>query len=170
MANEIKFPARALTGETLYAVVLNSAGAAYNGSTFETLEADNWATYDIALTESDSLGIWLGTFPAVAAGLYAIQIYQQAGASPATSDEQVGVGTLDWSGSAESTARTLLRTETLIDGKTVVESLQIIAATTAGKVSGAGTGTEVFKALDGATTRVTVTVDDDGNRSTVTYA
>lgn len=56
-----------------------------------------------------------------------------------------------------------------IDGKTPAQAMQIIAAAAAGKVSGAGTGTEVFKGLGGDTTRITVTVDDDGNRSEVTY-
>lgn len=104
MANEIKFSARGLTGATLYAVVLNSAGQAYNGSTFEALNASNWATYDIALSEQASLGIWLGTFPVVAAGLYGITIYQQAGGSPAMSDVQVGGGAMDWTGAREQSA------------------------------------------------------------------
>jgi hypothetical protein len=45
-----------------------------------------------------------------------------------------------------------------------------IAATTAGKVSGAGSGTEIFLGLDGLTTRVTVTVDASGNRTGIVYA
>jgi len=57
----------------------------------------------------------------------------------------------------------------LVDGKTLPASIQIIAAACAGKVSGAGSGTEVFKGLDGATTRATVTVDASGNRTAVTY-
>lgn len=57
----------------------------------------------------------------------------------------------------------------LIDGKTLPAAVQYIGASVAGKVSGAGTGTEVFKGLDGSTTRLTVTVDSSGNRSGVTY-
>jgi len=57
----------------------------------------------------------------------------------------------------------------LVDGKTLPASIQIIAAACAGKVSGAGSGTEVFKGLDGTTTRATVTVDASGNRTGVTY-
>lgn len=57
-----------------------------------------------------------------------------------------------------------------VDGKTEPEALQIIAATTAGKLSGAGTGAETFKGLDGTTTRVVVNADEDGNRTTVTYS
>lgn len=106
MASELKHVDPGYTGSTLYAVLLNSAGQAYNGSTFEALTALNWATYDIALTEQASLGVFLGDMPAVAAGLYTVLIYDRAGATPATSDEQVGVGTLDWSGTAERTLLT----------------------------------------------------------------
>ncbi len=58
----------------------------------------------------------------------------------------------------------------LVDGKTLPAALQYIAASTAGKISGAGTGTEIFLGLDGATTRLTITVDASGNRSAVVYA
>jgi hypothetical protein len=60
--------------------------------------------------------------------------------------------------------------QVLVDGKALPTALQVIAATTAGKVSGAGTGTEIFKGLDGATTRVTSTVDSNGNRTNVAYS
>lgn len=53
------------------------------------------------------------------------------------------------------------------DGKTMREVLRIMAAVLAGKVSGAGTGTETFVGLDGATDRVVSTVDASGNRTTV---
>ena len=56
-----------------------------------------------------------------------------------------------------------------VDGKTIVQALRIIAAAVAGRVSGAGTGTETFLGMDEATTRLTVTVDSDGNRSDIAY-
>ena len=46
--------------------------------------------------------------------------------------------------------------------------VKLMASVLAGKVSGAGTGTETFKGLDGVTDRVVVDVDDSGNRSSVT--
>ena len=58
---------------------------------------------------------------------------------------------------------------TIIDGKTITQALQIIAAAVSGRVSGAGTGTETFLGMDEATTRITVTVDSDGNRSDIVY-
>jgi hypothetical protein len=56
-----------------------------------------------------------------------------------------------------------------IDGKTPQEALQIIAAIVAGKISGAGTGEETFKGMDGVTTRAIVTCDVAGNRSAVQH-
>ena len=64
----------------------------------------------------------------------------------------------------------VLNVDTLIDGKTIVAALKIDSAILAGKISGAGTGTEIFVGLDGVTTRVTVTVDTSGNRTAVVYA
>lgn len=63
----------------------------------------------------------------------------------------------------------VLNVDALIDGKTFVQAVQYVSAITAGRVSGAGTGTEVFKGLDEATTRVTVTVDGSGNRTDIVY-
>jgi len=67
-----------------------------------------------------------------------------------------------------SIAAALLDLSSAVDTKTVRETLRIIAAVLAGKVTGAGTGSEVYKGLDGTTTRVTATIDSSGNRSAVT--
>lgn len=44
-----------------------------------------------------------------------------------------------------------------------------IAAACTAVLSGAGTGTETVKGVDGSTTRLTVTADSSGNRTAVTY-
>lgn len=54
-----------------------------------------------------------------------------------------------------------------VDGVTFQNAMRVIAAMCAGRVSGAGTGSEVFKGLDESTTRVTVTADSNGNRSDI---
>lgn len=54
-------------------------------------------------------------------------------------------------------------------GVTFRQATQRIGATTAGKVAGAGTGTETFKGMDGITTRVIVAVDSSGNRTSIGY-
>jgi hypothetical protein len=55
-------------------------------------------------------------------------------------------------------------------GYTLTRTLQAIGSMLAGLVSGAGSGTESFKAIgNSAKTRVQFIVDDDGNRTGVTY-
>lgn len=54
-------------------------------------------------------------------------------------------------------------------GVTPKQALQRIGATTTGKASGIGTGTEVYVGMDGSTTRVTVTLDGSNNRTGVVY-
>ena len=56
-------------------------------------------------------------------------------------------------------------------GLTMRQSLRLIASTTGGKLSGAGTGTETFRnAVADAANRVVATVDSSGNRSAITYS
>lgn len=59
-------------------------------------------------------------------------------------------------------------TEIIESGLSAAEILRIVAAALAGQVSGAGTGTETFKGLDETTDRIISTVDNDGNRTSVT--
>lgn len=54
-------------------------------------------------------------------------------------------------------------------GFTASDILKLIAAATAGQLSGAPSGPILIKGIDGTTTRITATVDTDGNRLTVTY-
>lgn len=64
---------------------------------------------------------------------------------------------------------TIVTAANSIDGKTLQETLQIISATTAGKLSGAGTTTETMRSMDDTADRVTATVDTSGNRTAITY-
>jgi hypothetical protein len=50
---------------------------------------------------------------------------------------------------------------------TLAESMRLMNAVLAGKVSGAGTGTETFRDLADSKPRVVATVDADGNRTVV---
>lgn len=54
-----------------------------------------------------------------------------------------------------------------IDSLTLEESQKLVLAILLGRVSGAGTGTEVFRAADNSKARVTSTVDESGNRTNV---
>jgi hypothetical protein len=62
-----------------------------------------------------------------------------------------------------------LTSATFVDGKSLAEAMEIVAAVLAGEVSGAGTGIETFSGINGAKSKVIVTVDSDGNRSNVSY-
>lgn len=56
---------------------------------------------------------------------------------------------------------------TIETGYTLAESVRLMSSVLAGKVSGAGTGTEVFRDVNDTKDRVTSTVDSAGNRTTV---
>ncbi len=56
----------------------------------------------------------------------------------------------------------------MVDGKALPVAMQYIAAGIAGNLSGAGSGTELFKGIDGATDRISSAVDASGNR-VITY-
>lgn len=72
------------------------------------------------------------------------------------------------SGERNSVADALLdRADAIETGITERQAMRAILAMLAGVVTGAGSGTEVFKNPGGGTTRVTVTVDSSGNRSLI---
>lgn len=53
-------------------------------------------------------------------------------------------------------------------GVTVQQALRLMAAVLGGKLSGAGTGTEVFRSVIDSKNRMTVLTDSSGNRTSVT--
>jgi len=86
----------------------------------------------------------------------------QAGAYAVTSIGSTGLTPADISAVTDAVWERIIE-----GGYSAEEMLKISGAVLAGKVSGAGTGTEVFKGVDGVTDRITSTVDDDGNRTEV---
>lgn len=54
-------------------------------------------------------------------------------------------------------------------GFSMEDTMRLMAAVLLGEVTGAGTGIETFKGLDGVTDRVVSTVDLNGNRESVVY-
>ena len=54
------------------------------------------------------------------------------------------------------------------NGISAEQLLRAFAGVLLGVLEGAGTGTEIFKSLDGLTDRVTAEVDENGNRTSVT--
>lgn len=180
MAAEIQFDS--VSGRNCYVQVRNSVGQIWNtaGAAFEAYATGSIADYDIAATEQGTAsGIYTASMPAAAAGVYTVVAKERSGGAPAEADVTVGVGEIAWSGTAvtvpadragvNAEVLDVLNVDTMIDGKTFKEAVIYVAAMCAGRISGAGTGTEVFKGLDEATTRVTVTVDASGNRTDIVY-
>lgn len=110
MANEIH--ADYASGNTLYAVVRNHTGDVWypTGGAFEAwgTESRDADDYDISLTDkggSRYVGDFDGNIPA---GRYTIQIFLQAGANPADSDNFLTSLEFIWSGTGQVTADKLL--------------------------------------------------------------
>ena len=110
MANEIY--SDYASGNTVYAVIRNAAGQVWYpaGVVFE-----NWGTnghnadnYDIALTGKGG-SRYVGNFPGnITAGRYTVQMFLQAGANPADSDQLVESAMIIWTGNGELTADKIL--------------------------------------------------------------
>lgn len=102
MASEIGYQ-HVRTGATLYAIILDLLGRAWNGAAFEVRAVANWGNYDIALTESEAGSYWYtGAFPAaIADGTYTVMVFARAGAAPAATDELLGTGRIQWKDAAE---------------------------------------------------------------------
>lgn len=157
------------TGATLYAVLLNSVGQAWNGSSWETVQSANWATYDIAMTEA-AAGVYFADMPAVVAGLYSYVVYSQAGASPATTDALVGSGYIAWDGAKETGLVTAIADSIPADGSmpSANQALYMIWQFLTEK-SVSSTTVTVNKA-DGSTGLMTFTLDSATAPTAITRA
>jgi len=157
--------------------VIHSASEAALNSNLQVIAASVAAGVTVS-TNNDKSGYSLGqAFPAnfAALGISSgghIQtvdtLTTYSGNTPQTGDAYARIG----ASGAGLTAVALVSTglgAVLVDGVSLPTALEYVAASTAGKLSGAGTNTEVFVGLDGATTRLTATVDASGNRSAVVY-
>ncbi len=92
MANEIYIDYA--SGNTLYAVVRNSAGEVWyvGGQVFEAWGTGGHAMddYDVSLTDKSG-SRYVGNFDAnIPAGRYSVQVFLQAGANPADGDSLIG--------------------------------------------------------------------------------
>ena len=92
-----------VTGRNVYFLIRSRIGQIWNtsGAAFENYTALNITDYDVAASEQGSSGFYAGTFPtAITAGVYSVVAKERLGASPAESDPTVGVGDIQWNGSA----------------------------------------------------------------------
>lgn len=110
MANEIQ--ADYASGSVLYAIVRTPAGQVWRpaGRAFEDWGAGGHPIddYDLALTDKSG-NRYVGDFDAdIPAGCYGIQVFRQAGASPADGDLLVCSRDICWTGVGEVTATKIL--------------------------------------------------------------
>lgn len=155
MANEIQI-IHDDAAETIYAIVRNMDGQFLAGATPETFESANWATYDIALAQVDASSpppsgnaAYQGSFPALDAGFYWLDVYLQAGASPAQTDARLQSALYYWDGAS------LVPSEDWI-GRMMRSALAVIAGNMTFNET---TGVTSFKDVDdGVTERASYTV------------
>jgi|GEM_PF-4718806 len=108
MASELT--AQYQSGLTLYATIANAAGLYWTGSTFEAYNSAHLASYAVALAEQGpsilTPGLYVGDLPAgiVVAAEYTCRYYAQAASTPATTDQLVGLQTIQWTSVQASAA------------------------------------------------------------------
>jgi hypothetical protein len=89
------------SGLTIYSLVFDPSGNAWNGSAFVDRSA-NWALCSMPMTD-DGAGTYSGSMPAsLASGTYLVQSYLQITATPLETDNIVGTGNVEWQNSASS--------------------------------------------------------------------
>lgn len=84
-ANEIILVAPEYTGQTMYMLVFDDDGEAWNGSAFATFTTTQ-ADFDVAMTEVGSTGLFRGTIPGTS-GFRSVVCYLRASGTPANTDQ-----------------------------------------------------------------------------------
>ena len=167
MANEIR--ATYDTGTTLYALVFNAAGQVWQltTNTFVAYVPANIDNYDIVLSEiATNSAQYRGTFDSdIAAGIYSVVLFAQAGANPVAADDQrIGdTGKMIWDSSAEIELDDIKASETNIRGadsdtlKTLSD--QIDSAATTYRLG-------LSASYDGTTAKLGLWLEEAGQRQT----
>lgn len=100
MSNEFKFFAPEYIGQTVYALVLDADGKAWNGSAFATLTTTQ-SDFDVAMSDSGSVGLFLANMVNTGtAGERNVYFFLQAGGSPANTDLNIGIMRGYWDGTS----------------------------------------------------------------------
>lgn len=160
MANELLI--NHTSGSTLYALLFNAIGQIWNGNSFVEPGSAAWTDYDIAMSEVDvATGIYRGTMPAAVAGVYSLVVRKQAGGVPAATDGTVGVGSVEWNGTAE--------VMTSLETPQQVRDAMMLAPSAGAAAAGSVDDhlDDLAAALAEATTNVTVVSAVDGGTMTM---
>jgi hypothetical protein len=159
--------------ETLYAIVRDLVGNWYHGTNPEAFDDANWGDYDIALAEVHACAggnvAVQGTFPAVAAGFYWLDVYVQAGANPAQTDWRLASILYYWDGAALSPSDSVAGFAGNVDSTggslTMAKAVEALVAWATGKcVYNAATGVASYYGQDGDTVIVLSPLLGGGNR------
>jgi len=124
MANEIKAPGPG-TGRTVYSLLFNtSSGFVWSTSGgiggYENFDSSHFVDYAISLTERGNSNLYFGNIPlAVPAGTLEAIAKQQLTGSPAQTDPNIAVGSIEWNGS-----KVLARSDLPVSGQVKLVTLQ----------------------------------------------
>ncbi len=157
MASEIQL--QFITGRTVFAVIRNAAAQVWStvASAFVSYVSADFANYDIALTEQDTSGYYVGNLPAaiVSAGTeVTFVLYDRLTGSPLENDPVVGIGS--WSAGLSLAP---------VDGLTYNDYMEALIATILGETVLSG-NTVQFMKRDGSTVKVTITYGGPATRLT----
>lgn len=162
------------TTGTIYALIRDTSGNIWNGSSFVAYATADLGSYDIPLTQQGTASrYYAATFPvSIADGVYAVTAYAQASGTPSETDTVIASGTMTIGATtAELTSAGVdaVFDESIGDGTlTMRQALRVLIAGMAGKLSGAATTTVTIRNAADTANVIVATVDSDGNRSAVT--
>lgn len=149
----------AATGKTI-AVTISKNGAAFGnpsaGATNATEISAGWYSVTLSTTDTNTIGdlIVRGAEGTIDPAESMCQVVTTASSAPTAA--QIATEVYDQAAGVET-------------NWTVREALRVMLAVLAGPTSGMGTTTAILKNPTGATNRVTMTVDVNGNRSSPSY-
>jgi hypothetical protein len=102
MANELAFDYLPSGATTLYAIVrLQKQMVNASTGALQAISSANWTSSVIALSDTGTAGHYFASIPAsTPAGEYSYSVASNA--SPVIGDTTIGIGTVSWTGTAES--------------------------------------------------------------------
>ena len=90
------------SGVVLYAIVRDTAGLVWNGTSFGTYATASLSTYALTMAEQGTASrYYTVSFPsAITVGTYSVSVFQRLGGSPAETDSVLTGGSISWNGTA----------------------------------------------------------------------
>ena len=166
--DESDFKTAATSLSIAYTTVrLSKAGAAFaskNDTTAPTHDSNGW--YVIALNTTDTNTV--GTLDVAIHQNGALPVFTRFYVLPQNVYDRWFASTAD-AGTLLGNVPSNVLAAAIEGSFTLQQVMRLIAAATAGKLSGAGTTSITIRNLGDTLNRITATVDEDGNRITVTY-